>query len=166
MEPVIGSARLFEAFEKSGLSPGADLRSAFGPGGAPADELIRAFEKAMEPSGNVPGMEAAQKARTKTEAMPDVPPLPDVAALPGPAECMPAPRADPLLRVDGTSRIEAPGRSRRAPSPTNEAGTLQTPVELYQAQYQIGLLRAHVTMTMQSSQSLGQSLETALKQSG
>lgn len=168
MEPAIGSARLFEAFERAGQSPGAELRSASGPGGSPAEDLVRAFEDALALPGDAQGAEMAgfAPARGVEPGVQDAGAMPGVTAAPGPAECMPAPRSEPLFRVDGTARSETPGWSRRETAPTGETGTLQSPVELYQAQYRIGLLRAHVTMTMHSSQSLAQSLETALKQSG
>lgn len=168
MEPVIGSARLFDAFERAGQSPGAELRSAFGPSGSPSEDIVRAFEDALALPGDARGAETAGSApaRGGEPGVQDAGETPGVAAAPGPAECMPAPRSEPLFRVDGTARPETPGWSSRMTAPAGETGTLQSPAELYQAQYRIGLLRAHVTMTMHSSQSLTQSLETALKQSG
>ncbi|MDR3175532.1 MAG: hypothetical protein LBU06_03235 [Desulfovibrio sp.] len=168
MEPVIGSARLFTAFENAGRSPGAELRSAFGPGGPPADELVRAFEEALMPPGGVPGAEMPGNA-VASGAEPgvrDAAAVPSTETVPGPAECMPAPGGEPLFRVDGKTRPETPGWNSRNTAPAGETGTLQSPLELYRVQYRIGLLRAHIDTALQSSRSLTNSLEAALKQSG
>jgi hypothetical protein len=170
MEPVIGSARLFTAFESAGLSPGAELRNAFGPSGSPAESVVRAFEDAMESPGNIPGMDMPGRV-SAYDAGPDFLRSAEAAnegaslavPAPGPAEYMP-PQGNSMFRAEGAAR---PGVSARsAPGAELGSGPLQSPVELYQAQYQIGLLRAHMNVMMQSSQSLTQSLETALKQSG
>jgi hypothetical protein len=170
MEPVIGSDRLFSAFERMGQSPGAELRGASGPGGSPAEALVRAFEDAMEASNSVsgvsmPGNTAAQGVESavfpNTEAVGNV--APTSATAPGPAEYVPG-QDSSLFRANGTSQADFSTRS--VPGQTGEVGPLQSPVELYQAQYQIGMLRAHLSVMTQSSQSLTQSLEAVLKQSG
>lgn len=163
MEPVIGSTRLFAAFEQASVSPGAALHSTLGPGGSPSGELVRAFESAMTLP---PGSEAVMPVDMTAHGIePEMfhgagsmeSALPPPTSIPGPAECMPSPQGEAPFRVDGTSRpVPAMG----------ETGVLQSPVELYRIQYQIGLLRAQTELAMKSSQSLSQSLESALKQSG
>lgn len=166
MEPVIGSARLFAAFENAGQSPGADLRGASGPSGTPADSVVRAFEEAMMPQGGIAGMKPAAHG-TESAFWPEAGVTGGTAPLPaGPAEHMPAPRSEPAFRAEKTAWTETFGKSGYIAAPLRETQTLQSPVELYRTQYQIGLLRAHLNVVIHSSQSVTQSLETALKQSG
>ena len=86
---------------------------------------------------------------------------------PGPAEAVPGPQnVDGAYRVEGASRGEAPQTDMgRDLSGLLDGGSL-TPVELYQLQYQVGMLQGHLGVLMKSSQSLTQSLESTLKQSG
>ena len=170
MEPVIGSARLFTEFERMGQSPGAELRGASGPGGNPAESLVRSFEDAMEPSTRVSGlnMQGITPAQgVESDLFPKTDPVDNVAptsvSAPGPAEYIPG-QDSSLFRVNGTPRAGLSAQS--VPGTMGEVGMLQSPVELYQAQYQIGMLRTHLNVMVQSSQSMTQSLETALKQSG
>lgn len=169
MEPVIGSARLFAAFENTGLSPGAELRSPFGPGGNPAESVVRAFEDAMASPNSAPGvgLPGAPEAGTATFSdvgAADLQPPPPVA--PGPAQSMPSPRSEPTYRAEGASGAEAPGQPRHGSAAPPDTESMLTPVELYRAQYQIGMMRAHLNGMINASQSMTQSLETALKQSG
>ena len=158
MEPNIGSSRLFAAFENVGQSPGSDFRSTLGPSGCPADSVVRVFEQAMAPPGGMIGVEAS----VPISASSATPPL----MAPGPAGYMPAPQGALLFRADRAAWGKAPGGDSYAVAPLQERDTLLSPVELYRAQYQIGLLRAHVDLVIHSSQSVTQSLETTLKQSG
>jgi hypothetical protein len=126
----------------------------------------------MTPPGNAPGLEVpdspavygVESVNFREAGLANDAPPP--AAVPGPAECMPSPWNDPLFRADATAWPEAFGQSRYGTAAAQETGKLQSPVELYQAQYQVGLLLAHVNVMVHSSQSLTQSMETALKQSG
>ena len=169
MEPVIGSARLFAAFENAGLSPGAELRSPFGPGGKPAESVVRAFEDAMASPGRAPEAGLPGAPETGTATFPDggeADLLPPPLAAPGPAESMPSPRSEPSYRAESAPRAEAPGQTRHGSATPPGAESMLTPVELYRAQYQIGMMRTHLNGMINASQSMTQSLETALKQSG
>lgn len=160
MEPVIGSTRLFAAFETASQSPGAELRSTLGPSGSPAKELVRAFEDAMTPPATVPAVDISGNIpETGSDA------IQPLSVAPGPAESMPMPDGKPLFRVDAMARPEDSQLSHRySVAPAQEAGI--SPIELYQAQYQTGLLCAYLNLTVNASQNLTQSLETVLKQSG
>ena len=169
MEPVVGSDRLFTAFERAGFSPGAELYSASGPGGSPAESIVRAFEAAMDSTNpasgtTMPGSDAVygvEPGSFRNSEVVNATEFPSASA-PGPAEYVPG-HSSSLLRAHETPRPEFSTRSIPGTMGTAE---LQSPVELYQTQYQLGLLRAHLNVMVQSSQSMTQSLETALKQSG
>ena len=180
MEPVIGSARLFAALENLGQSPGAEMRSPWGPSGMPSEEAQRAFQEAMDPpaSLNVGEMNAARMEGGQGASW-DLAvnaPTPEAAqdllrlqgpAMPGPAEFVPGPQqVESPPRVEGAAPSEGPHLDQaQQPSGTLDGG-MPTPVELYQLQYQVGMLRAQLGVMLKSSQSLTQSLETTLKQSG
>lgn len=171
MEPIIGSARLFSAFEKTGHLSGAELRSPTGPGGSPANSVIREFEEAISAQG---GIQETSGNMVMRGAESDFSPKLDHAksaaltmpAAPGPAQYMPGPQGESMLRVEGSTRAEPITQRGHTAMPASEPDILQSPVELYRAQYQIGILRAQVDIIMKSSQSMTQSLESALKQSG
>lgn len=183
MEPIIGSARLFDALEHMGQSPGADMRSPWGPSGMPSEDAQRAFREAMEPPAQVDAAGGAAQGTENSQAMsfdaPENMPGHDSAGTvdavsqtppplaPGPAEAVPGPQSvDGSFRIEGVSHSEAPQTDPgRGLSGLLDGGSL-TPVELYQLQYQVGMLRGHLGVLMKSSQSLTQSLESTLKQSG
>ncbi len=175
MEPLIGSARLFSALEQMGQSTGADFRSPGGPGGSPAEEVIRAFEEAMNPptSLDAPGApQATVGPQASAEAMNATPAAGDDAlqiqapTAAGPAEFVPGLQENARFQVEGAARGDSYAVNATGGGRGLESAQPLTPVELYQAQYQVGLLRAHLGVVLKSSQSLGQSLETTLKQSG
>ena len=161
MEPVIGSARLFAAFESAGVSPGADLRSAFGPSANPAEAVIRAFEEAMAPPGDISGLMGSEN-----DFIPNAEMTGGFTPAPALAEDMPAPQSESIYRADRVAEFEVPGMGGYADSGLRDMVVPQSPVELYQTQYRLGILRAHVNVVVNSSQNLTQSLESALKQSG
>lgn len=192
MEPVIGSARLFDALEHMGQSPGADMRSPGGPSGLPSDEAQRAFREAMDPPahldaasgveggspqagfgapesmpGNAPDGKLGAAPNAALDIAVDGAPRLQAPAAPGPAEFVPGPQnVDGSLRFEGVSQGEPPpGDLGRAFSNLTDGGAL-TPVELYQLQYDVGMLHGHLSVLLKSSQSLTQSLESTLKQSG
>ena len=179
MEPIIGSARLFDALEHMGQSPGADMRSPGGPSGMPSEDAQRAFREAMEPPAQVDAAGGTEGSRAMSFGAPENMPGPDsINAVdaasqtppplaPGPAEAVPGPQnVDGSFRIEGVSHGEAPQTDPgRGLSGLLDGGSF-TPVELYQLQYQVGMLRGHLGVLMKSSQSLTQSLESTLKQSG
>ena len=179
MEPIIGSARLFDALEHMGQSPGADMRSPWGPSGMPSEDAQRAFREAMEPPAQVDAPGGSEGGQAMSFGAPENMPGPDSAGTvdvvsqtppplaPGPAEAVPGPQnVDGSFRIEGVSHSEAPQTDPgRGLSGLLDGGSL-TPVELYQLQYQVGMLRGHLGVLMKSSQSLTQSLESTLKQSG
>ena len=179
MEPVIGSARLFDALEHMGQSPGADMRSPGGPSGMPSEDAQRAFREAMEPPAHLEAAGGAESGQPMSFGAPENMPGPDSTGAaeavsqtppplaPGPAEAVPGPQnVDGSFRIEGISHSEAPQTDLgRDLSGLLDGGSL-TPVELYQLQYQVGMLRGHLSVLMKSSQSLTQSLESTLKQSG
>ncbi len=174
MEPVIGSARLFAALEHLGQSPGAEMRSPWGPSGAPSEDAQRAFREAMEPPARLDaaGMEGPAVDLPPAQS-PSGPEMMDgvssgqAPSAPGPAEFVPGPqRADASFRIDGVSQSEPPALDRVGGLDGLLDGGGLAPVELYQLQYQVGMLRANLSVVMKTSQSLTQSLETTLKQSG
>jgi len=63
------ASRLLAALEKTGVSSGAELRSDFGPSGQPDQELVRAFEEAMErgPESASPGSSGTDDAAGSNE---------------------------------------------------------------------------------------------------
>lgn len=179
MEPIIGSARLFDALEHMGQSPGADMRSPWGPSGMPSEDAQRAFREAMEPPVHVDAPGGPEGSQAMSFGAPENMPGPNSAGTvdavsqtppplaPGPAEAVPGPQnVDGSFRIEGVSHSEAPQTDPgRGLSGLLDGGSL-TPVELYQLQYQVGMLRGHLGVLMKSSQSLTQSLESTLKQSG
>ena len=182
MEPIIGSARLFDALEHMGQSPGADMRSPGGPAGLPSEDAQRAFREAMEPPAQVDAAGGTESGQPISFGGPGNMPAPDSTGAagvvdsvsqtppplaPGPAEAVPGPQnVEGSFRIEGVSHGEAPQTDLgRDLSGLLDGGSL-TPVELYQLQYQVGMLKGHLGVLMKSSQSLTQSLESTLKQSG
>ena len=174
MEPVIGSARLFDAFEHMGQSPGADMRSPWGPSGMPSADVQHAFQEAMQPPAQVEAAGTNENQVTNFNPAQDAPGMERVENLhvpapeaPGPAQFIAGPQGpEATPRVDGVSRAESPDLGQLDAFAEHLGGGTPTPVELYQIQYQVGMLRANLSILLKSSQSLGQSLETTLKQSG
>ena len=108
-------SRLWEMVEKSGISPGAELRATTGPTGEPPQDLVREFERAMEAQ---PSVTESQRMPSETVVAennapvvaPVVAPEPErkaaskhrKAAEPAPAE------AQPVAEVAAPAEAEAP----------------------------------------------------------
>jgi len=165
-------SRLWEMFEKSGLSPGAELRGTTGPTGEPPQELVREFEKAMEAQPSATG---EQKVPSGTAAGENLSP-----------ELSP----DPFSvseRVTDPSRIGEntsfnwnahPQESVRFHSSFQDqvtelaqllekaGGSQISPVDLYRIQYLVGIFKVQTTGAVKVSQQVGQGFESLLKQQG
>ena len=165
-------SRLWEMFEKSRLSPGAELRGATGPTGEPPQELVREFEKAMEAQPSV-----MESQRVPSEA---------VAAENAPFRLSPDPLSvsehvtDPSRTAENNSfnwKASQPEEGRFRPlfrdqvtelsQLLEKAGSGQiSPVELYRIQYLVGIFKVQATGAVKVSQQAGQGFESLLKQQG
>ena len=107
--------KLLEALEKLGVSPGSELRSPGGPGGLPDEDLVKAFEEALNAplsqetagEGGAPHMEQALTLNTEPSE-------------PAPIEAPESLVTDQASgqEVRGTLAPERPGPAERLPDET------------------------------------------------
>ena len=166
------ASRLWEVLEKSGLSPGAELRVPAGSTGEPPQELVREFARAMETQPAVP-----ESKLTPEDALAAENPSPGVVPEP-PAE--PVRVADPshVAENDNFNWKTMQAQEVRFPPSFQERITELSqllkkadschisPVELYRIQYLTGIFKVQATGVVKVSQQVGQGFESLLKQQG
>lgn len=163
-----GASRLAEALEKlsewAGSGVGGD-----GPSGPPSDEVVRAFERALNGAPDA-------------AAMPDMPAgdgNPSVAAptAPGPAEAVPSINGDhptfssvdsPMTgNMDARFPDEHPAvELTRLLDAVSSPGVTIGPEVLFRAQYLTGMLKVQTQAGLKTSQSVSEGMESVLHQQG
>ncbi len=165
-------SRLWEMVEKSGISPGAELRATTGPTGEPPQDLVREFERAMEAQ---PSVTESQRMPSETVAAENVPfnVSPDLLSV--------SERVTDPSRIAENNSFDWRGSQREETrfgpffreqvtelsQLLEKAGGGQiSPVELYRIQYLVGMLKVEATGAVKVSQQTGQGFESLLKQQG
>lgn len=188
LEVSHAASTLLSALEKMGQSAGSGLVSS-GPQGMPAEDLVKAFQQAME-QPEIPQSDAAQLQQTSDVAgMPDagcqIPDGPEHAVLPGPAEFMPPVQEagqSPMLDNAAHAPQSASAIDQQAPHDASQQDWMQevtsfleristpgatvSPEELYRVQHAVGMLKLGAQSGQQASQQSTQGLESILRQSG
>lgn len=165
-------SRLWEMFEKSGLSPGAELHGTTGPAGEPPQELVREFERAMEVQ---PSTAEGQRGLSEAVAAGNAPLSlsPDLSSASERVTDPPRIAENDHFNWEASQRKEGGFRSSFRDQVTELSQLLEkagggqiSPVELYRIQYLVGIFKVQTTGAMKVSQQAGQGFEALLKQQG
>lgn len=153
-------AALLDALEKTGTSPGAELRSPSGPGGLPSAELVQAFEAALNEPQAVGNAENTQSVET-----------PSASIAPAREAMSDVNTAEAVFRPVGVDVVEGAHEPSASVLALQEAfadvasGTLSHE-DLYRLQYSAGMLKIQGSSGKGLSQEASQGLESLLRQQG
>lgn len=174
------ASKLLAALEKSGISSGAELRSTLGPSGPPAQDLIRAFEDALNKgpeaiTGDAAGMTEPHEVRG-VDQIPSGNLSADNVSMDGTAQEMPAPTTIEKPATSLTDNDHVPTGQDRQPGsePLRELENIMNRIDsgqlraedLFRMQYLIGMLKVQTESGMQASRKTAQGFDNLLKQQG
>ena len=164
-------SRLWEMFEKSGLSPGAELRGTIGPTEDPPQELVREFEKAMEarPSateGQREPSEAVAAGKAPLNLSPDLVSASERVTDPPHIAENDSFNWETSQREEGLRSFFRDQVTELSQLLEKAGGGQISPMELYRIQYLMGIFKVQTTGAVKVSQQAGQGFESLLKQQG